>query len=37
MSLIDFREEFGLSLCKIGISLPKKCGRLINNVQDGII
>lgn len=37
MSMIDFREEFDLFLCKIRISLPSKHGRPINDIQEGTI
>lgn len=35
LPLAKFREELALSLCKIGISTPKR-GRPINSIQDGI-
>lgn len=37
MTLVDFREELGFSLCKIGTSLTPKRGRPSNNIQEGII
>ncbi|KAL4101133.1 hypothetical protein QTP88_021153 [Uroleucon formosanum] len=37
MSLVHFREELGLSLCKIGTSITPKRGRPTNDVQEGIV
>lgn len=35
-SMIEFRKELSLSLCKIGTYLSLKCGLLINDIQ-GVI
>lgn len=37
MSLVHFREQLGLSLCKIGTSITPKRGRPTNDVQEGIV
>ncbi|KAL4101148.1 hypothetical protein QTP88_021176 [Uroleucon formosanum] len=37
MSLVHFREELGLSLCKIGTSITPERGRPTNDVQEGIV
>jgi len=37
MSLVNFREQLGLSLCKIDISITPKRGRPTNDVQAGIV
>jgi len=37
MSLVHFREQLGLSLCKIGTSITTKRGRPTNDIQEGIV
>lgn len=37
MTLVNFREQLALSLCKIGNSITPKRGRPSNEIQEGII